>query len=113
MGRMYNWLFKVLILKLLDRKNHPTRRNSDTIKSRPRLRWEMRVLGTQHHLTLILDKYRTTLRSNQDERESQAVTSLLTPLYSAIVYIGTVYKRIVFKLIELSTVYFWYHSAAY
>jgi hypothetical protein len=49
-----------------------TRQNSNTVQSRPRLRWGMGALRTvQHHLTSILGEYRTT--SEQDERGSEAV----------------------------------------
>lgn len=68
MSRKYNWFFKVLA-----REFSPTRRNFNTVLSRPWLRWRWGALRTvQHHLTSTLDEYRTT--SNQDERGSQAVT---------------------------------------
>jgi hypothetical protein len=78
-----------LFLKILARQCYPTRRNSNTVQSRPRLRWGMRPMRAlrtaQHHLTSNLDEYRTT--SDRDERGSQASTffsfPLCTTLYKA------------------------------
>ena len=87
-----------MLLSELAQKLSPTRRDSNTVQSRPRLRWGMGSLGTsQHHLASVLE-----YRSNQDERGSQPAT-FFPSVYNAIE--STVYKRVVFMPIELSTVY--------
>ena len=52
------------------------------------------------------DEYLTT-----SERDGLQAVAFSFPLYTAVQ--NTAYTRIVFISFELSTVYFWYHSAVY
>jgi hypothetical protein len=85
-GNLPSQKWNLLLLKVLARLLPLTRRISNTVQSRPQLRWGTKALRTaQHHPTSVLDEYRTTF--NQDERGSQVFPFfsflLCTVLYKA------------------------------